>query len=186
MITMLIMIFHLDQPSCPLLPGGHICGPAPPIMPRGGLIVEHVGLVVGKVVPRVVVVGLRVRCSRCTAVPVWGCLMWVWVILIFFDKKTQTSETYQIKQACRFLGILTLMKELCEYCLDDRRDTMDVAVGNRRCTETSPTPNLFKPIHISDKRLCRGPKTSSAYRHCRMESFCASGKFFARNKSPLI
>ena len=49
------------------------------------------------------------------------------------------------------IGILTLMKELCEYCLDDRRDTMDVAVGNRRCTETSPTPNLFKPIHISDK-----------------------------------
>ena len=78
-------------------------------------------------------------------------LIWVLVILRMFDEKIQSSETYKIKQACLFLGILTLMKELCEYCLDDRRDTMDVAVGNRRCTETSPTPNLFKPIHISDK-----------------------------------
>ena len=44
------------------------------------------------------------------------------------------------------------MKELWEYCLEDRRDTMEVAVGNRRCTETSPTPNLFKPIQIQRKR----------------------------------
>ena len=82
---MLIMIFHLDQPSCPLLPGGHICGPAPSIMPGGGLVVEHVGLVVGQVVPRVVVVGLRVRCSRCAAVPVRGCLVWVLVTMRMFD-----------------------------------------------------------------------------------------------------
>ena len=44
------------------------------------------------------------------------------------------------------------MKELWEYCLEDRLDTMEVAVGNRRCTETSPTPNLFKPIQIQRKR----------------------------------
>ena len=38
----------------------------------------------------------------------------------------------------------TLMKELWEYCLEDLRDTMEVPVGNLRCTDTSPTPNLVK------------------------------------------
>ena len=42
------------------------------------------------------------------------------------------------------VDVLTLMKELWEYCLEDLRETMEVPVGNLRCTDTSPTPNLVK------------------------------------------
>ena len=42
------------------------------------------------------------------------------------------------------VAVLTLMKELWEYCLEDLRETMEVPVGNLRCTDTSPTPNLVK------------------------------------------
>ena len=69
-------VSNLDQLGRSLLPRGHVCGSAPPVVPGGGLVVEDVGLVVGEVVARVVVVGLRVSCSSGAAVAEGGCLGW--------------------------------------------------------------------------------------------------------------
>ena len=79
------------------------------------------------------------------------------------------------------------MKELCEYCLDDRRDTMDVAVGNRRCTETSPTPNLFKPIHISDIRAtAEAQKPRRRIGIAEWKAFARLESFLRATKVPLF
>ena len=48
---------HLHQPGLPPLPGLGVGGPAPPIVPGGGVVVEDVGLVVVQVVGGVEVVG---------------------------------------------------------------------------------------------------------------------------------
>ena len=65
-----VQISNLDQSCCPFLPGRHVRGPAPSVVPWRRLVVEDVGLVVGQVVARVVVVSLRVGCSSSPAVSV--------------------------------------------------------------------------------------------------------------------